>query len=141
MTVKTYSPTQISISVAGTTIRGYADGTFVSIEHEDDAFTKVVGADGEVARTHSANESARITLTLMQTSSSNDVLSALELADRISLKGVFPVMVKDNNGRSLYVANEAWVVKPADAEFGAEMSDREWMIDCAKLVPFTGGNN
>nr|NIQ06865.1 DUF3277 family protein [Candidatus Korarchaeota archaeon] len=111
MAVKTYSPKDVSVIVAGTIITGYAEDTFLAIERSSDAFAKVVGADGEVARTASADKSGTITLTLIQSSASNDVLSALQNADEISLAGKFPVMVKDNFGSSLYISGTAWVQK------------------------------
>lgn len=141
MAAKTYSPKKVAITVAGVIITGYADGSFVSVERASDTFTKVVGADGEVGRVHSADRSGAITLTLQQTSESNDVLSALQIADELTLTGKFPVTVKDNNGTSLYIAGEAWIVKPVDAEYSGDMSTREWRIECAVLEAFAGGNS
>ena len=141
MSVKTYSPKDVSVIVAGTVITGYAEDTFLSIERASDAFEKVVGADGEVARSASADRSGMITITLLQTSSSNDILSALQTADEISLAGKFPVMVKDTFGTSLYLAGTAWIQKVSDAEYGNTIGEREWVIDCADLTAFVGGNN
>lgn len=141
MGAKTYSPKKVSVVVAGVIIRGYADGTFVMVERSADTFTKVTGADGEVGRVHSADRSGRITITLQQTSESNDILSALQLADELSLTGKFPVIVKDNNGTSLYMAGDAWIMKAPNAEYSNGMSTREWIIECADLDPFAGGNS
>lgn len=141
MTVKTYSPKDISIVVAGATISGYAEGTFCNIERSADAFTKVVGAGGEVTRTASADRSGTITITLLQTSSSNDILSSLQQADELSLTGKFPVLIKDNFGNSLHEASTAWIMKVADAEYAAEMGSREWTIECSDLISFVGSNN
>jgi len=141
MAAKTYSPKKVSITVAGVIITGYADGTFVSVERAADAFTKVVGSDGEVGRVHSADRSGKITITLQQTSESNDVLSALQIADETTLTGKFPVVVKDTNGTSLYMAGDAWIMKNPNAEYSNGMSTREWSIECADLVAFAGGNS
>lgn len=141
MGAKTYSPKKVAVIVAGYIINGYADGTFVNVERAADTFTKVVGADGEVGRVHSADRSGKITITLQQTSESNDVLSALQQADELTLSGKFPVAVKDNNGTSLYVAGDAWVMKPVNSEYASTMSTREWTIECADLIPFSGGNS
>ena len=141
MAAKTYSPKKVSVIVAGVIMAGYAEGSFISVERSADAFTKVVGSDGEVGRVHSADRSGRITLTLQQTSESNDVLSALQIADEFSLTGKFPVIVKDNNGTSLYHGMDAWIVKSPNAEYSNSMSPREWMIDVADLTAFSGGNS
>lgn len=140
MAVKTYSPKEISVIVAGTIITGFAEDSFLSIERSSDAFDKVVGADGEVARTASADRSGTITITLLQTSASNDILSALQLADEISLAGKFPVMVKDTLGTSLYLSATAWVQKVSDADYGSSIGEREWVIECADLSALVGGN-
>lgn len=141
MTVETYSPKRVELIIGGVPLRGYADGTFISIERTSDAFTTNVGADGEVSRTHSADKTGKITITLQQTSDSNDFLSALVNADEISLLGQVPVLLKDTNGRTLAESPFAWVDKVANSEFGNELSDREWVISCSELIVFVGGNN
>lgn len=141
MAAKTYSPKKVSIIVAGVIITGYAEGSFISVERASDTFTKVAGADGEIGRVHSADRSGKIVLTLQQTSESNDVLSALNIADELTLTGKFPVAVKDNNGTSLYVAGDAWIMKSANSEYAATMSTREWTIECSDLAAFVGGNS
>lgn len=141
MGAKTYSPKKVSVIIAGLIATGYAEGTFIQVERAADTFTKVVGSDGEVGRVHSADRSGKITLTLQQTSEFNDVLSALQQADELTLSGKFPVAVKDNNGTSLYVAGDAWIMKPVNSEYANTMSTREWVIECSDLIPFAGGNS
>lgn len=141
MAVDTYAPEKLAIIVGGFIMQGYADGTFVNVERNTETFQTVVGADGEGTRVKSADKSGKITITLKQSSDSNDVLSGLEIADEATLQGYVPVLVKDANGRSLYAAETAWVEKPANAEFSKELSNREWVIATDKLIPFTGGND
>ena len=141
MTVETYSPKRVELIIGGVPLRGYADGTFINIERTSDAFTTNVGADGEVSRTHSADKTGKITITLQQTSDSNDFLSGLVNADEISLLGQVPVLLKDTNGRTLAESPFGWVDKVASSEFAAELSDREWVISCSELILFVGGNS
>lgn len=140
MAVKTYSPKDVSVIVAGTIISGFAEDTFVSIERDSDAFTKVVGADGEVSRTASADLSGTITITLLATSASNDILSALAIADQLTLSGEFPVLIKDEFGNSIHTAPSAWIMKQAAKEYGAEIGETEWVLQCSELIEFVGGN-
>lgn len=137
---KTFSPKRVSVSVNGAIITGFADGTFVSIEMNSDAFTKVVGADGEVARSASADESGQITITLLQTSASNKILNDFHNADRLSLNGQGSVSIVDTNGTTLVAGADAWVKKHAVVEFGKEIVGREWVIDVGRLVVNQGGN-
>lgn len=141
MAVETYSPKRVELIVAGVPMKGFSDSTFITAERTSEAFATNVGADGEVSRTHSADKTGKITLTLQQTSDSNDFLSGLALSDEISLLGQFPVLLKDTNGRTLAESPCAWIEKIANSEFGSDLSDREWSISCSELIMFVGGSN
>ncbi|BFQ92373.1 phage structural protein [Gallibacterium anatis] len=137
----TYAPDEVSIVIGAAIATGFADGTFIDIEEISDGVTSVAGADGEVARTTSADPRKKITLTLMQTSSTNDVLSALYAADKVSKNATFPIAVKDLRGRSLFAASTAWITKSAKLEFGKEIGSREWVIETADGTLTVGGND
>jgi hypothetical protein len=47
---QTYDPSMIVASFLGIPISGYADGTFVAVERNNESFTLMVGAGGEAAR-------------------------------------------------------------------------------------------
>lgn len=141
MPAETYAPREISISIAGAIISGFAEDTFVIIDRTNDAFTMQTGADGGVSRTAVADRSGTIVLTLKQTSASNDVLSALQVADELTLSAKFPVQVEDSNGTSIYIGADAWIMKMATAEFAATEGTREWTIQVADLTSFTGSNS
>jgi len=139
--LRTYDPKSVSIIVGGNIMTGLADGTFLTVERDEDAFALNIGSDGEGVRSKSNNFSGTFTLTIQQGSPSNDVLSAFAQADELSGSGVVSVLVKDNNGNSLHVAETAWVQKAADAEYARESGDREWVIRTDKLTTFVGGND
>lgn len=138
--VYTYSCSEVQVIVGGAPMSGMADGTFVNIERDEQAYTKVTGADGSTSRSKSANRSGTITITLKQTSPSNDVLTGFMVADEQGDAGVVPVLVKDNSGRTLHAASAAWVQKSPSQDFAKEISNREWVMDCARLDQFIGGN-
>mgnify|MGYP000032262258 CR=1 FL=1 len=138
MAVKTYDPKSVVVTVGGYPISGFADGTFITVERSSDAFTKVVGADGEVSRAKSADRSGSVTFTLMQTSNSNAVLSAFAIADENTGAGVVPILIKEGN--SIVFAAEGWVRKLPNAEWGKEVGNREWVFDCAVIQMEHGGN-
>jgi hypothetical protein len=139
-TVYTYSPEDVSVSIGSIIVSGYSEGTFVTVEREEDSFTKVVGADGEVTRSKNANKSGTLTLTLKGSSASNDLLSALASKDEIDGSGVAAVMVKDNSGTTV-CAGKGWIRKKPAAEFAKEVGDREWTLDVGTLEMHIGGNN
>lgn len=140
MSVAIYNPKEVIITVGGNIISGFADGSFVTVERNEDAFTLQVGTDGEGTRTKTNNRSGRFTFSLMQSSDSNSVLTALALTDEISSAGAVPVMVKDQSGSSLYLAETAWIVKMANSEFTREAGPREWIMETDVLVMEVGGN-
>ena len=84
MALRTYDPKQVVISIGGVPISGYADGTFLLIDRDENAFTKVTGADGTSTRVKSNNRAGSMTLTLKQSSPSNDVLSGFATLDELS---------------------------------------------------------
>lgn len=137
---KTYDPSQLQIIVGGFQISGFADGSFVTVARNADAFALYMGTDGEGTRAKSNNKSGRITFTLAQSSDSNAILSGIAAADELANSGVIPVLVKDGSGISLYAAETAWIVKYPDSEFGREVGTREWILETDSLAVFVGGN-
>jgi len=146
MSVRTYNPGAVILTIGGTPVSGYADGTFIRVERKNDSFTMVSGADGVVSRSKTNDFSGTITLTLAQTSPLNAVLSAFAAADELTNKGIFPVSCMDSSSSmikgqySLHFSAYGWIRKPASAEYGKDISNREWVIDCADLMMFAAGN-
>ena len=140
MAVRTYDPKQVTLIVGAFPIGGFADGSYITVTRENDAYQKVVGADGETSRAKSNDRSGTITITLAQTSPSNDVLSAISLADELNNDGIVPIAIRDGSGRTIIIAPFSWVQKPADVEFAKEITDREWVMACSDISMTEGGN-
>jgi hypothetical protein len=140
MAITTYDPKQVVVSFLGNLLTGYAGGSFVTAQRSADSFTLHVGADGEAVRTRSSNRSGTVTVKLVQTSPSNDVLAAAAAGDELAGSGVGPLFVKDLGGRTLVAAQNAWVKKPAVVDFGADVADREWTLETDELLVFPAGN-
>ncbi len=140
MAVASFDPKEVLIIVGGVPISGYADGTFLEITQDVQQFTKTTGADGYTTRVKSNNYGATATITLAQSSPSNDVLSALAAADRLSNNGIFPILIKDMSGSTIIFAGTAWIQQIPDAVFGNEINTRAWVIEMAEADTFLGGN-
>lgn len=137
----TYNPKLITFIFGGVEIHGFADDTFVEIEQLGDGITARSGADGEIGRAVSNNNLHQVTLTLMQTSGSNDVLSTAYQLDRRTCGGAMvPLMVKDLCGRTFFAASEAWVTKMPNSPFGTTVGNRQWVIQTGEPTYFIGGN-
>lgn len=140
MAVKTYDSSQVIITCGPHIITGYAEDSFVSVEEMGDGISSVVGANGEKARSMSQNRSLTITLTLLQTSKSNDALSAMADFDRASHgQGAFPLGITDLTGRTLIADPSSWVVKKPNTEFGATVGSREWAIETSNSAVYHVG--
>jgi hypothetical protein len=107
-----------------------------------DSYTLQVGTDGEATRSRTNNRSHTITLTLMQSSDINDLLSAVHTIDINSAggAGIGPLIVKDGSGRALYIAEKCWVKKPPAVEFGREAGPREWVFETNNMIRLDAGN-
>ena len=137
----TYDPKDASLIVGGFAMSGFADGTFISVERTSDAFSKVTGADGITSRAKSNDKSGTITITLAQTSPSNDILSGFAILDESKNAGVVPASLLDFAGKTVAASAFAWVKKSPKADYSKEVGNREWVLDCADLDLFIGGSD
>lgn len=140
MAIRTYDPKQVIVTIGGVPMSGYADGTFLLIDRDENAFTKVTGADGVTTRVKSNNRSGTMTLTLKQSSASNDVLSGFAALDELANSGVVPILIKDLSGNSIYFSATGWIQKYPASEFGKEINNREWVLDLVDVDVFVGSN-
>lgn len=131
---KNFDPKEVSITLGTHIISGYADGTFAAFAQNRDTYALTVGADGEGTRVKSNDRSGRLTVTLLKSSTSNAVLSALANADAQN-----PCIIKDNNGSTLSSASTAWLVRQADYEYSNEETTVEWIIESDSWDNLVGG--
>lgn len=139
MTLRTFSINELIVVYGGVPLTGFAPGEFMTIEYDNDIFTQVDGADGEVARVKSGMLSATATLRFLQTSPSNDVLSAFLIED-IAINKTQLFIVKDLNGLTILFASQCYIPKSANPAYGTENVNREWRIKIPKMIGFLGGN-
>lgn len=138
--VRTYDPKLVIVTFGTIIFEGYSEGTFIAVAQNGDNFEKVRGADGGVDRVNKNASDYAITITLKQTSLTNDALSLIATADRSANTGKLPFTVKDLNGTSLFFAQQAWIGKEPDLENSDGISNREWRIDTGIASSFVGGN-
>ena len=139
MAHKTFDPAQISVVFGTSPIVGFAEDTMINVEIEDPQYNDNTNIHGEVTRYKVNKNTAKITITLTQSSSSNDLLSNYVELDRVSDAGSFPVMIKDPNGTTLLTSTSAYVKQVPAVEFGAEAKTREWIIQATSLNKYVGG--
>jgi hypothetical protein len=142
MAMRSYNSSKVIVIFDGFQLTGFADGTFVGIVMQNDGITTQVGADGEIARAVNTDRRCTVTVTLQQTSPANDFLSTMFSIDVLTCGGrVGPILVQDLCGTTLFAASEAWIVKPADAEFGKEILTRAWAIHTGAPATYNIGGS
>lgn len=110
--VKTYDPKKVTFIFGPYIITGFAEGTFINIETNGDGITAIVGCDQEVVRTIAPGSLIKnITLTLLQSSDSNDDLTTLLNMDNQNGAGIVPLAIKDLSGRTTLMCDQAWIAK------------------------------
>ena len=80
------------------------------------------------------NISGKLTITLMQTSESNSVLESRMIADDATSQGYFAWTLVNQDYKGIVQSTSAWVMKPATLEYGRELNDRTWEIDCGDVI-------
>lgn len=129
--VKTYDPKKVTFILGPYIITGFAEGTFINIESNGDGITAIVGCDQEIVRTIAPGSIIRtVTLTLLQSSDSNDDLTALLNMDNQSGAGIVPLAIKDLSGRTTIATDQAWVAKKPNVVRSNSAGDgnTEWTI-------------
>lgn len=140
--VRTYNPSRVVVVVGGFPVSGYADGAFVNITMPADGVTAQVGADGEIARAINTDRRCTVTITLQQTSPSNDFLSTLFNVDILSCGATMvPILIQDLCGETLFMASQAWIVKMPDLEFAKEVGNRAWQLMTGTPAVYLAGGN
>lgn len=130
MTIATVDPLQNVITFGEILVTGFADATFCEVEYTEDSFTSMVGADGEHVRARTRNDEVKVKLTLLQTSQSNQLLSAAHEADRLTLSGRRPFQMVDLTGTTRVSGAGAYIKKlPAvKRSRGVETVDWEFIL-------------
>lgn len=131
----TYNFKNVSFIFGAKQIKAFEEGSEITAERMEDAFTSKVGVGGEVTRSASNNKMGQVTFTLDQFSESNSYLTGIANLDERTGAGVFPLKIvdKSNPSNELVIATQAWITKQANRSFGAESGGREWVIQCADL--------
>lgn len=139
MALKTINIKKMLVTFGPVIMGGFAKD-MIEIECPEDSWAVEVGADGEVTRINKSIDHAKITVTLAQSSDTNDKLSAIWNMDKITGAGVFPFAFKDGSGRSFTLASQAFIMKPANLSIGNSAKDRTWVFYTGDAAINHGGN-
>ena len=124
MEIRTFDFKKVSVVVDGVIITGYMDGESISVEKNEDDVTPHVGAGGDVTFAESNDETATITLTLKNTSSSLPYIRGLRKEKRN-----FPTQIVDSNNDTFRAGgNNCRIIKAPPVSYGNETTGVEVSI-------------
>lgn len=117
-----YAAHQVAIVVGGAVITGFADGDFVSADHDTDESEAIEGADAYISMSsRPPDRLGTIEITLAQTSLANNELQALT-ATGLSV----PVQVFNPQGGELASMPQARLKKGPPVKYGKSAGSRAW---------------
>ena len=136
--VFTYSPKEVQLTFGGYTVTGWQS---ISIARSVDAYKPIRGIRGKHTRVKNADTSCMITLPLLQTSMSNDVLSRIHELDIANGTGRIELTLSDLKGTSVFNSVEAYIVGYPEVTYSGEFEYRQWRIFCQTTGSYTVGGN
>ncbi len=132
--MKNYSFLNTILLVNGIEMDGFDEGDdVIGVARLNDSASHSIGADGEMTVALSADRSGEITFRLMQSSSSNLVLSGLINAQE---NGAFvPVFTQflDTKGNDLASGTQGYIKRQSDMSRGTNPNSQEWVIVVERL--------
>jgi hypothetical protein len=105
---------------------------FITIEPNGEGTTKQVGCDGEIARSLDPDRTYNVKFSLLQQSNSSKYLQKMSEFDRETGKGVFPLIITDLSGTTIFYSDSAWIAQYAARVYGKAQQNREWQMQCAE---------
>lgn len=132
-----YDSKQVSLALGGVAISGFGDADLVVAAPNEDDVQEFVGTDGEVTIAATNNPTLRVTITLAQSSASNDYLDTLRKQPGAPIP-VFTFALNDLNGNTIVLGN-AWVFRRPDVGFAKGVSTRVWQLGVEVTSQALGG--
>lgn len=126
----TFDIEKVNIVVGGVVLTGFADGSMVSAERNEDSVSPHVGTKGEVSYAESADKTGKFKVTLASTSPHVLYLNRLATGKGTEVD----VSIINMNTNAVQVTGtRCRVLKPAGEEVKDEVTDREFEIFAAVM--------
>ena len=140
MALFTYIPYDVTVNIAGLfDIEGWAEGTFIEIEKEVSPYTYQSSMDGETSRTFVKDDNYKVTITLAQSSPSNNLLNAIHSIDVATQLGKLPLFIKDGSGSTKFFSPNAWIENVPAVTLSESLEPRKWVFKCTQCTMLVGG--
>jgi hypothetical protein len=137
--VNTYNPSDVYLVICGEQCESWQ--TITVERNTPEAFKFVKGIGRKNTRVRDKNSAAKITITVMQTSELNDLLSEVHAQDLENGTGRLDVMLVDRSGTTLIQSIEAYIVGYPTKEFSDAVGFIPWVIQCQTTEDYIVGGN
>lgn len=128
--VRTYNAKQSTVIVGGRYITGFAEGSMVEWEKNEDNFESKVSAQGDVGIAIRNDTRGTVTITLAQTSPDVAYLKGLA-----NTNAMFPIWIQAGGDTEEKVGGtQAMVKKTPDGALSDEIEDRQFEIEVFDYV-------
>lgn len=118
---RTFDPKKVTVMYDGRVVTGFAEGSMVKCEKNEENATPHIGVLGEVSRAINADNTGKITISLASTSPWIGMFARLAAANEIS-----PCNVVDMNKNGVNVGgSECWIVKAPGVNIGKEVEEQD----------------
>lgn len=129
---KSYDPQKVNLVVDGIAITGFAKGSMITVERNEDSALPYIGNQGDGAYAENADKSGKIKIVLMQTSPSVELLD--RKSDEKGESAMFSTSIIDSNsGATNATGSDCRVLKPASKGYDKEVKEREFEIFAIRL--------
>jgi hypothetical protein len=139
--MRTYSFKNTIFLVNGVEITGFSeDDDVINMERRSDSASDMMGADGHMMVSLSADFSGEIKIKLQQTSASNKYLNALHIAQEASGILFVPVQIlfQDTYRNDVGSGSIGYIMKPSALTRGAKAQTIEWGFVVERLDMLLG---
>lgn len=131
MTIRTYDPAFVVLVVGDTIPTDVAADTMYVVSKDEDRVMPLVGVKGEVAIAKNRNSLGTLTISLKQTSPTNQVLMNYYAATAAGGSDfIFNVTLVDPSS-AIELNTQGWVQTQPEFTMGKEVSQLDWVIGLA----------
>jgi hypothetical protein len=136
--VLTYAPSDVIITLSGYSLGGIMS---VDVKFHSRPFTLIKGIRGLHTRVYNSDQAATLTIEVMQTSITNDVLSSIVAQDRLTNSANLSMSLKDSGGSTYMHSDNCFVAALPPTKFGQKFNHRVWEIEILNFTDLVVGGN
>lgn len=125
---------RFAITMCGIILSGFGKDSVITIEPNADHRSSTTGADGYTVSSKLNDESAVVTVTLLETTAAHRSLLALYNLDRTSPggAGIGAFEMRDLINGDVDSSHKAWIMRRPDRKVGPEAAEYEWKFGLAR---------